>query len=196
MQIGLLRHGETTGGTGFRGSTDDPLTPAGWAQMKSTIEQGCAWEQLISSPLLRCAAFANDLSRRHSLPLHYDNRLQEIHFGRWEGCSAAELMEKDSAALQRFWHDPGRYPPPDGESLHHFQTRVLAAWHDTVANATMRSLLIVTHGGVIRVLLGHIQRQPMTDWHQFDVPHGKLFIIQVTDHPGDSGRISSCFAPC
>lgn len=137
------------------------------------------WDQVISSPLIRCAEFASAFARQRSLPLTFDTRLKEIHFGQWEGRSAAELMAEDPEALARFWRDPDAYPPPSGESLAHFRARVLDAWNDILSAYVDQHILIVTHGGVIRVLLCHIFEVPMSRWHEFEVAHGQLHGVYI-----------------
>lgn len=127
--IALLRHGETEGGARFRGSTDDPLSLAGWEQMRIAVGKE-PWQRIVASPLKRCAEFADGLAARLGIPLEIDDRLREMHFGGWEGKTAAELMESDGEALTRFWRDPASYTPPGAEPLRDFQVRVLAAWSD------------------------------------------------------------------
>ncbi len=51
--IDFLRHGEVAGGSYYRGSTNDPLTPKGWQQMNQAIANR-QWDHIISSPLNRC----------------------------------------------------------------------------------------------------------------------------------------------
>lgn len=179
LRVGLLRHGETEGGQRFRGHTDDPLTPAGLSQMYAEMADGGRWDRVISSPLSRCAEFSSAFARQHSLPLAFDTRLKEIHFGLWEGRSAAELMETDAEALGRFWADPAHNPPPGGESLARFQARVLDAWNDIRSAHANQHVLIVTHGGVIRMLLCHVFEVPVSRWHEFDVPHGRLHDLRI-----------------
>ncbi len=183
IRIGLLRHGEVAGGPRFRGHSDDPLTAAGWDQMWSALGGDDRWERVISSPLARCAAFARAFARRHALPLAVDDRLMEMHFGQWEGRSAKELMAADPEALERFWRDPETYPPPGGEALSRFRARVLDAWNDIVTTHAGRRVLVVTHGGVIRVLLGHLQGRPPGRLLEIEVGHGTLHRLSI---PGDA----------
>ncbi|MFP5506984.1 MAG: alpha-ribazole phosphatase [Gammaproteobacteria bacterium] len=187
LYVGLLRHGEAEGGNRFRGHTDDALTPAGLAQMYAALSDSGHWDRVISSPLTRCAEFVSDFARQSSLPLTFDTRLKEMHFGQWEGRSAAELMAEDPEALARFWRDPDAYPPPGGESLAHFRARVLDAWNDILSAYADQHVLIVTHGGVIRVLLCHVFEVPMSRWHEFEVPHGRMHGV----HIGDDGLAKS-----
>jgi alpha-ribazole phosphatase len=182
MRVGLLRHGEVKGGSRFRGSTDDPLTRAGFAQMQTATHHDAHWDRVISSPLARCAVFASAFARRQSLPCTLDPRLQEIHFGVWEGRAAAELMQTDAGALTRFWSDPLHNTPPDGEPLAHFQARVLDAWNDIVTAHAGQRILIVTHGGVIRVLICHVRQHPLAMLQTFEVKHGGLYCARIGDN--------------
>lgn len=179
MLIGLLRHGEVEGGSRFRGHTDDPLTATGLDQMRAATNGEQRWGRVISSPLTRCSEFSSAFARQHSMPLSFDMRLKEMHFGAWEGRSAAELMAEDAEALERFWRDPEAYPPPGGESLACFQARVLDAWNDILFAYAGQRVLIVTHGGVIRVLLCHVFEVPASHWHEFEVEHGGLYGVRI-----------------
>ncbi len=180
--IALLRHGETQGGSQFRGTSDDPLTETGWEQMWAAVEQpdrAWDWEGIIASPLARCADFARALSLRRSIPLRLDGRLAEMHFGAWEGRTAAELMATDAEALGRFWVDPVANTPPDGEPLAAFATRVLAAWHDILAQDGGERVLVISHGGTIRVILCQVLGYPLGRLLELDVGHASLRGIRV-----------------
>jgi alpha-ribazole phosphatase len=174
LRIGLLRHGEVEGGCRFRGHTDDPLTATGLAQMHAAIADSGNWEQVVSSPLARCAAFANVFADQHSRPLTFDARLKEMHFGDWEGRTATELMTTDADALTRFWNDPLHNTPPGGEPLAQFQARVLDAWKEIVTGHAGQRVLVVTHGGVIRMLLCQVTGVPVARLQEFRVEHGQL----------------------
>lgn len=182
--IGLLRHGEVEGGTCFRGSTDDPLTDAGLDQMRAATEGGPGgiqgWDRVITSPLKRCADFANEFALQHSLPLTFDERIKEMHFGAWEGRTATELMAEDPTALALFWADADGHPPPAGEPLSRFQARVLAAWDSIVRSYTRQKILLVTHGGVIRILLCHVQQRPVGELLEIEIKHGALYTLRVS----------------
>jgi alpha-ribazole phosphatase len=179
LRVELLRHGEVEGGSRFRGHTDDPLTATGLAQMHAAIADSGNWEHVISSPLARCAAFAKEYAKRHSTPLSFDARLMEIHFGDWEGRTAAELMQTDADALTRFWEDPFNNPPPSGEPLAQFQARVLDAWKDIVVGHAGQRVLVVTHGGVIRMLLCQVTGVPVAQLQEFSVGHGQLHGVRI-----------------
>ncbi len=174
--IGLLRHGEVAGGTRFRGRLDDPLTPHGWRQMRDALAGDGPWQAVVSSPLQRCAAFARDWAEERDLPLVLDGRLAEIDFGAWEGHTVAEIHAREPEALGRFWSDPVNHPPPGGESLAVFSRRVLSAWEEIQADG--RDTLVVTHGGVIRVLLCRLRGLELSAAPGLEVGHGALVRVE------------------
>lgn len=171
--ISLLRHGETTGGACFRGSIDDPLNQTGWDQMWSAVGAR-RWDHIISSPLIRCADFAYSLAAKHSIFIENDERIKEMHFGTWEGRTAVQLMDTEPDALSAFWNNPLQNTPPQAERLLDFQARVLSAWHDVIAQHRGQHTLLVTHGGVIRVILCHLQKHPVQRLLELEVKHASL----------------------
>ncbi|MEJ2509318.1 MAG: alpha-ribazole phosphatase family protein [Gammaproteobacteria bacterium] len=169
--IDLLRHGEPVGGKRYRGQIDDPLSERGWAQMREAVGDRCPWETILTSPLARCSAFAEELGARHGLSVEADPRWMEIGFGQWEGKTAAELQKDDPDVLYRFWTDPLANRPPGAESLEAFRDRVVAAWEEVVSRQPERHVLVVAHAGVIRMVLRHV----------LDMPLDRLFRIQVAN---------------
>lgn len=181
--IDLLRHGEIQGGQRFFGSTDVPLTNHGWEQLWTTIEVNPpSWDHIITSPLDRCSKFAHALGQRYSIPITQDKRIKEINFGIWEGRSAAELIETDAEVLTRFWKNPINNTPTNAEHLLDFQARVLSAWRDITSNHASQKILIITHGGVIRIVLCHILQHPLERILELEVAHATMRHIQVEEH--------------
>ena len=175
VYLELLRHGETEQGGGLRGSLDDALTAAGWAQLRAAVVEAGPWDRLISSPLQRCARFAEELAAQRGLPLHLEADLQELHFGEWEGRSSASLMQTDAEALGRFWSDPYAFTPPAGEPLLQFEARVLAAVRRLRQQYAGQRLLLITHGGVMRLLLARARGLPRSGLLQVNVAHAQRF---------------------
>lgn len=96
---------------------------------------------LWSSPLRRCRELAGEL---HAQPI-FDARLQEMHFGAWEGQPWDEIPR---AEIDAWAADVAGYAPPGGESPRQLQQRVLGF----VATLPVAEAVLVTHAGVIRVL--------------------------------------------
>ncbi|WP_256811558.1 alpha-ribazole phosphatase family protein [Pseudomonas siliginis] len=179
LRLDLLRHGETELGGGLRGSLDDALTANGWTQMRAAVVEGGPWDRIVSSPLQRCARFAAELGEQLNLSVHLDKDLQELHFGAWEGQSAAALMETDAEALGLFWADPYGFTPPQGEPVSAFSARVLAAVTRLQAAYAGERILLVSHGGVMRLLLAQARGLPREQLLNVEVGHGALFALTI-----------------
>ncbi|MHC8321552.1 alpha-ribazole phosphatase family protein [Pseudomonas sp. GB2N2] len=179
LHLDLLRHGETELGGGLRGSLDDALTDKGWAQMRAAVIEQGPWDRLVSSPLQRCARFAEELGSQLGLPVQLDKDLQELHFGAWEGRSAAALMETDAEALGLFWADPYSFTPPQGETVTDFSARVLAAVGRLQVACAGERVLLISHGGVMRLLLAQARGLPREQLLNVEVGHGALFSLRV-----------------
>lgn len=179
LYLELLRHGETELGGGLRGSLDDALTAGGWAQLRAAVVGGGPWDRLISSPLQRCARFAEELAAQQSLPLSLEPDLQELHFGAWEGRSSAELMQTAAEDLGRFWADPYAFTPPQGEPLPAFEARVLGALQRLQVRHAGERLLLITHGGVMRLLLARARGLPRSGLLQVNVGYAERFRLSL-----------------
>ena len=179
LHLDLLRHGETELGGGLRGSLDDALTATGWQQMNAALIDRGPWNRVISSPLQRCAQFAEQLAFRLGVPVSLEKDLQELHFGAWEGQSAAALMETDAEGLGLFWADPYSFTPPQGEAVSDFSARVLAAVERLHQAHAGERVLLVSHGGVMRLLLAKARGLPREQLLNVEVAHGGFFSLSV-----------------
>lgn len=176
--VDLLRHGEPEGGQKFRGAVDDPLSARGWDQMRTAVGDYRAWETIISSPLLRCAAFARLLAEQLRCPLEIDDGFRELSFGAWEGRSVADVHATEAVALARFWRDPVAHPIPGGEPVAVFAERVGWAWDALLERYRGRQILLVAHGGVIRMVLRHLLEAPVQRIWRIEVPFAAVSRIR------------------
>lgn len=179
LRLDLLRHGETELGGGLRGSLDDALTDKGWAQMRAAVIEQGPWDRLVSSPLQRCARFADELGGQLGLPVQLEKDLQELHFGVWEGQNTAELMKTSAEALGLFWTDPYSFTPPEGEPVADFSVRILAAVQRLHATYAGERVLLITHGGVMKLLLAQARGLPRELLLNVEVAHASLHSLSV-----------------
>lgn len=175
VAIDLLRHGDT-GAHSYRGQLDDALTVEGWTQLRAAT-RGRDWDAIVSSPLQRCAAFARELAAARGLSLRLEARLAEYHFGDWQGVPIETLAAEQGDALGRFWADPLTYPPPGAESLAQFRQRLSAALDAIVAEGAAARVLVITHGGAIRLLRCVAEGRTFGDMAGIDVPHASLHCL-------------------
>ncbi|GAB1257297.1 alpha-ribazole phosphatase [Aurantivibrio plasticivorans] len=171
-QIDLLRHGECEGGEIFRGSTDVALSPEGLARMQrhaDTVNE--EWESIFTSPLIRCRHFAETIADKLNVPISVDERLREMHFGEWEGQVVTDIFQNDRERMSAWGKDPESNPPPGGEPLNEVHQRVSAFLSDIQETQKGRKVLVVTHGGVIRVALSQVLSMPLIALNKFEVPY-------------------------
>ncbi len=180
--IDLMRHGEPVGGSRYRGQIDDALSETGWCQMRAAVGRDFPWDVIVTSPLLRCRAFAQDLADRHRIPVEIEPRLKELGFGAWQGKTGEEIRTLyDPGVLQRFYRDPMNNRPEDAEGLGDFHERVVAAWRDTLERHAGKHLLMICHAGIIRLVIAHILEIPLVNMFRIKVGHAQITRIECLE---------------
>lgn len=187
--IDVIRHGEPEGGSKYRGQVDDPLSSRGWKQMRAAVEGRDEWQQIVSSDLSRCAAFASDVGENLSIPVEATDQFREIGFGDWEGMTAKEILAQDETALSAFWHDPLNNTPPNAEPLSAFYQRIENAWEEMLRQHVGKRILLVGHAGMMRVLLLKALAMPLESFYRFDPRNATIVRIRV-----DSGRHGEAYS--
>lgn len=181
--IDLLRHGRTTADDILRGRIDVPLSEQGYQQMLDRVapylSDGFPWQQLVTSPLQRCARFTRELGEQHGAAVAVDEGFLEMDFGDWDGHSLQDLHRNNPQAFGRVWREPDRYSPPNGESFPEFVQRIGAAWDRLIERHQGQHILLVCHGGVIRALLTLVMQTPLTSLGRIDVPYACLSRVRV-----------------
>ena len=167
--LDFIRHGEPVGGRKYRGQIDDPLSEKGWAQMHAALGEAAPWTRLVSSPLLRCRAFAEALAAQHTLPLEFEPRFKEIGFGIWEGKTADQIEAAWPGTLAQFKADPLQARPAGAEPLDQFFSRVSAGIAHILDTCPNQHILIVAHAGVIRMALAHALAMPLVNAYRIEV---------------------------
>lgn len=157
MRLLLIRHGETVWNTEgrFQGQSDIPLSPRGEQQAAALarVMANEAVDVLYASDLQRAWHTALILAEALGVPLHKEDRLREMAFGRWEGLTYTELQQRDAALLAAWQADPSRTAPPGGETLLQISERVSVALKTVLATAQAHRVAVVAHSGPLRVLL-------------------------------------------
>ncbi|MBH0117083.1 histidine phosphatase family protein [Salinibacterium sp. NG253] len=153
----LARHGETAwhAENRYAGSTDVALTELGLSQG----EQLGRWartqsiDAVYASDLSRAVITATPAATALGLPLRIEPALREVHFGRGEGLTSAEMRVTfpDEAAL--FVAHPGTAPLPEGESGKDAVARAWGALESITARHPDGTLLVVMHSTLMRLIL-------------------------------------------
>lgn len=125
-----------------------------------------------SSPSRRALRLAQALSPL--APVRIDPRLCEIDFGAWEGqrWDAIGREEIDAWAANVFG-----FTPPGGESVAALQARALDFASSLEKNDS--DAAIVTHAGVMRVLVSHWWQLPISDCLRLEFAFGELVCLDI-----------------
>jgi len=172
--IDLLRHGEPLGGGRYRGQLDDALSEKGWQQMWQAVAGRSDWQQIITSPLQRCQAFADSLGEQHGLPVHSEQRFSEVGFGAWEGKDREEVEQQFPGQIARFYRDPVNQRPPGAEPLDEFLSRVRNGFDELLPRFAGQTVLIVAHAGVIRAIMSHALEIPPAAMYRIHVKNAGM----------------------
>jgi broad specificity phosphatase PhoE len=163
----LLRHGRTAHNADGRiqGQLDVPLDELGVAQAEAlgTVFASSPPAVVVSSDLLRAAATARAVCEHVGLPLRVDARLRETHFGEWQGLTGEEVAARwpSEYALWRRGDDC----PIGGEAAVDVGARAAAVVAEVLPSVPLEaSLLLVTHGGTARALVGTLCAFPQESW--------------------------------
>lgn len=89
-------------------------------------------------------------------------------------------METQADQLGRFWADPYACTPPAGEPVSAFAERVLAGIERLRLQHAGKRVLLVTHGGVMRLLLARARGLPREQLLQVEVGHGALVQLELS----------------
>jgi broad specificity phosphatase PhoE len=180
----FMRHGETDWNAQARlqGQHDIPLNDIGRAQAAEagrklaivlTKPDSLPWQV---SPLGRTRETAEIARKAIGLPpkrYNLDDRLKELTFGDWEGKTWAELRSVDRNMVKARSADKWSYVPPRGESYAMLRDRI-AGWLKSVHH----DLVIVSHGGVARVLLTLLAGVPTQEAAEAAIWQGRLLVFR------------------
>ncbi|GAA4493089.1 histidine phosphatase family protein [Pseudaeromonas paramecii] len=166
--VHLLRHGPVAGAPALYGRTDVALAPEAQTLLAPLFAQASPYDQIISSPRTRCLQSAQALAGHWQVPLTVRPEWAELDFGDLDGRPFSELTEQ-WPLLEAFWQAPARHTLPGAEPLVHFHARVLATWQSLLAELGEQRVLVVTHGGVIRQLVGQLLA---ADWRSGALQQG------------------------
>jgi alpha-ribazole phosphatase len=174
MEIYLIRHTTPAVPKGMiYGRTDVPLADT-FSQEKEPILNLLPPEldAVYTSPSTRCTLLATHISTDFKA----DERLYEVNFGLWEGKTWDSIDQK---VLEPWMQDYLHVCPPQGESMMQMNKRVLHFWQEVRQQPDQR-VAIVTHGGVIRLILASVKNIPLVSCFDIPVSYGSIFLINAS----------------
>ena len=155
--IYLVRHGQTAWNKEeiFRGRTDVPLDETGLKQAELAGEyfKGMEIDAIYSSPLSRALQTAQKIAQFHNLKVQPLDGIIDMSFGNWEGRAHQEIREKDSKTYRQWVEEPHLVRLPGGESLDDVRVRAIAALEEVIRNHPEKTLVLVSHRVICKVLI-------------------------------------------
>lgn len=183
--IWLVRHGESTWNAAglVQGQADGPvLTDEGRAQaaMLADAVRLLPIRRLVTSDLARAEETASVIGRRLHVSWEREAALRERHFGaaqglplhalgpEWSGIESDRVVDADAR-------------PPGGESLRELGDRVSDFFDRLAQQSCDGDVLVVTHGGVIRLALAQCDGVPVTAMPWGSVPNAGLWSLSLRE---------------
>lgn len=164
----LWRHGQTDWNivNRFQGHSDIPLNDVGRYQVKHAAEilAGMNPTAIISSDLGRARETAQALANLVGLPVTTHENLRETNGGLWEGKTGKENRAEDFQNFIR-WIDGDDNPAgTTGEKRSEVATRAVGVIMKELEGKTDQLLVVATHGGTARCVLGELLQLPLSHW--------------------------------
>jgi broad specificity phosphatase PhoE len=180
----LLRHGEhVLRGRVLAGRTPGVgLSTIGRAEIAAVADRLAEEkiEALYSSPLQRTRETAEILAQRLDLPVQSREDLLELDFGEWTGLTFDAVRADER---WRLWSTCRSIASvPGGESMREVQERVVKALFEMRQIHRGGTVLVVSHGDVIRAALLFALGMPLDFYSRIEVGLGSLSTIQIDDH--------------
>ena len=134
------------------------------------------FDAIYASPLKRCHQLAQALCIDKTLGypsenIKLDERLRELHFGDWE-MHAWDAIPRD---IFDVWaNDYANLAPPNGETFLQLHARAKRFVEDVSSHYHGKSILVVTHGGLIRALVAEVLNMPLKRLFRINIDHASV----------------------
>ena len=183
----LIRHGFSCGNKEkkFSGQLDVSLDEIGYLQAEEISQyviNNFKVDTIYSSDLSRACDTVTPLAKALNLPVHTLKELREVDVGEWQGMLIEEVKEKYPESFNLYKAKPGVAQFDGGESYKLMLDRVNPAIEKIVKENDGKTVVIGTHGGVIRVLRSAWQNIPLENIETIPhVPNASVTVVEFID---------------
>lgn len=158
-EIIFIRHGETEWNSQQRmqGHSNSDLSSVGQAQIQALGQwmKNVPFDHIYSSDSLRAKQTAEAITQFSGHELKIDLRLREKNLGVFEGLTSEEARKLHPEVFSLFKTAGSKYVIDEGESTQQLQDRALEIVNEIRIKHPEERVLLVTHGGFIRVVMKH-----------------------------------------
>jgi alpha-ribazole phosphatase len=184
----LIRHGEPDESVHGRcyGRLDVGLSLKGRQQMEQVAARlrDQSFAAVYTSPQRRAMESMSILGFDPSDGTKILDAFREIDFGDWEGLSYEEIARRYPRLYEEWTERPTETSFPNGESFEHMCVRVLQAVEVLRQKHFNQSVAVMTHSGVIRIIVAHVLGIPDSRLFRVAQDYGAINRIRyVGDYP-------------
>ena len=158
-EIILIRHGETEWNSQKRmqGHSNSNLSEVGRGQIQALGElmKNVSFDHIYSSDSLRTRQTAEAITQYSGHTLQFDQRIREKNLGVFEGLTSTEAKERHPEIYRLFKTAGANYVIDEGESTQQLLERAFEFIEEIRLRHPQERVVMVTHGGVVRVLMKH-----------------------------------------
>jgi len=184
-RVWLVRHGEPEVSVRGRcyGSLDIGLSLEGGHQIGAVAEMLShePFAAMYTSPRLRCKQSAEVLAAVRGCPVDIMEALSEINFGEFEGYTYEDIEARFPDLYREWMEHPTEIHFPGGESFNTMWTRVTEAASELRVRHSGESIALVTHGGVIRILIAETLAVPRNNIFRIAQRYAAVNLISYFD---------------
>jgi 2,3-bisphosphoglycerate-dependent phosphoglycerate mutase len=169
-RVFLLRHAETADPSVFHGAESDVgLSERGRRQAEAVanVLGDCGVEWVVSSAMRRAMDTAGPIARTCAAPLRIEPLLHERRIGILTGTPTGGSDGVWPQTLRRWLAGETGFAPDGAESYDAIRARVLPTWERLMDEGSGRTLVVVAHGVVCKVLLVNLLHGlGLADWQR------------------------------
>ena len=177
----LLRHGEH----GLLGRVlagrmpGVGLTERGRAEIAAVAERlaGEPIAAIYASPLQRTRESAEIIAARLQLPIEFRDDVIELDFGEWTGATFDSIRADPRWEAWRTQRSLARLP--GGESMREVQRRSVDALLDINQRHPHQTVVVVSHGDVIRSVLLFTLGMPLDSYNSIEISQGGVSTLRI-----------------
>lgn len=167
VRLFIVRHGHSTGNEHdlVTGHYDCDLSETGRRQaelVSDYIFNNIKVDRIYSSDLCRAVNTVLPLAQRLGMPVVAERELRELSAGEWEGMSFDSVSKKYPREFRAWVDKEDGAGPVGGESWESLFARITQRLSQIVAESEGKSIVISTHGGVMKVLECYFKGLPET----------------------------------
>ena len=185
----LVRHGITDHNVAglVQGELDSKLTPNGVNYSLMVGDIICKLEGqknsiIYASPLMRTRQTAELISHKINSEIIFDTNLVELKRGIIEGKNKDSFTSEDLEQISKFKIDPWHYRITGGENYSDLYKRCEAFIVEKRIRSLETSIIIVSHGFTIRMLLLILEKQTPAFYDEIRAPHNLIYKISFSNN--------------